>query len=107
MEQSSKKQIRESLVRTMERMGFPTEFGEIIADQLGTEKQMTRMIGWLIQFRPERPEEVADEMLAIKDEFERYREKKVAEYCNRRYNELLFTGLADGGEDEGDPPYSL
>lgn len=93
MELSGKEQKHIALVRMMERLGFPTEFGEVIAESLGTEKQMERMIAWLGLMRPTTPEMVADEMLAIKAEFERYREKKVAEYCNSKYNEIMRCGL--------------
>lgn len=78
-----------SLIKTIERMGFPAEFGQMIAAELKTEKQMERMVSWLIRYSPTRMEDVADEMLAIKAEFKGYTDKKVAEYCNAKYNEWL------------------
>jgi hypothetical protein len=96
--QNSKEQIRISLIKTVERLGHPAEFGELIAQSLGTEKQMSRMVSYLVMYKPRTMEEIADEMLAIKDEFERYREKKVAEYYNEKYNRLLNEGLP-GDED--------
>ena len=80
-------------------MGYPREFGEIIANELGTEKQMTRMISYLASFKPCSMEEIADEMLAIKAEFEKYRQKKAAEYYNSKYNELMRNGLSDDDQN--------
>ena len=94
---TSKEQTRMSLVRTIENMGLPAEFGEAVADALGTEKQMLRMVSWMVQYKPRCAEEIADEMISIKEEFERYRNKKMAEYYNNKYNKLLNEGL---GEDE-------
>ena len=91
----SKEQARESLIKIISRAGFPKEFGAVIADSLGTEKQMIRMASWMIQYRPRTMEEIADEMISIKEEFERYRKKKMAEYYNIKYNRLLNEGLED------------
>jgi len=96
---STKEQVHISLVKTIERLGYPTEFGELIAASLGTEKQMSRMTSYIIQFHPKSAEEIADEMLAIKAEFERYKTKKISEHYNMKYNELLNNGLEDDDED--------
>ena len=92
---TEKEQTRLSLVRTIENMGLPAEFGEAIAGILGTEKQMLRMLSWIIQYRPKTIEEIADEAISIKEEFKRYRQKKMAEYYNSKYNELLNKGLEE------------
>jgi len=88
-------QTRDSLIKIIKRQGFPEEFGAVIADTLATEKQMTRMASWMIQYRPGTMEEIADEMISIKEEFERYRKKKMNEYYNMKYNELLNEGLEE------------
>ena len=67
----------------------------ILADELHTEKQMKRMIGYLLQGKPSRIEDIVDEMLAIKSDFASYRQKKITEYNNAKYNELLANGLND------------
>ena len=92
---TSKEQTRMSLIRTIEKMGFPAELGESAADILGTEKQMLRMVSWLVQYRPASAEEIADEVISIKEEFERYRKKKMAEYYNVKCNEIMNNGLED------------
>ena len=90
-------QICQELIRTLVRMGYPKEFGAVIADNLRTEKTMSRMIGYLKQANPGSADEIADEMLAIMEDRERWIRKKTAEYYNSTYNELLWYGI------EGDP----
>ncbi|MBR7045384.1 MAG: hypothetical protein IKI23_06960 [Lachnospiraceae bacterium] len=93
-----REELRRELIRTIVRMGYPASFGEAIADNLRTEKTMRRMLGYLAQAGPRSAEEIADEMLAIMEDRQRWIRKKEAEYYNSRYNELLYYGL--GQEDE-------
>lgn len=86
---TERERIHESLVSMIVRRGFPPEFGKLVADTLGTEKQMKRMEAYLIQAKGVSIEEVADEMLAIKEEFQRYRDRKIDEYASSKYNEFL------------------
>lgn len=88
------------LIRVIKNMGYPEEFGELIAKSLGTEKTMQRMISYLVQYQPQSIEEIADEMLSIKEEFARYRRKKEAEYYNYRYTVLLNEGFGDDEDEE-------
>ena len=90
------------LVETITDMGYPEEFGKMIAKNLGSEKTMDRMTAYLHQAKPRSAEEIADEMLAIMSDRERWIEKKQAEYYNDRYNRMLREGLGteDDGEDE-------
>lgn len=91
---------RRDLVEKLKKMGYPGEFGNAIADNLRTEKMMDRMLGYLGQAKPRNAEEIADEMLAIMEDRERWVRKKTAEYYNSKYNELLWNGL---GADPDDP----
>lgn len=75
------------------KLGFPEDFGVILCDTLGTEKQMKRMISYLIQVKPRTMEEVADELVCIKEEFEKYRQRKISEHANAKYTEILNNGL--------------
>ena len=93
--------IYHELIKAIVSMGYPEEFGRLVADNLRTEKTMTRMLGYLRQARPASAEEIADEMLAIMDDRTRWIQKKEAEYYNRKYNEMLYYGL-DGNEDDAD-----
>lgn len=83
------------LTAVLMKMGYPEDFGRVIAAELRTEKAIRRMTGYLRQARPESPEEIADEMLAIIDDRDRWTRKKIAEYNNSRYNDLLLHGLND------------
>ena len=96
---AERRRLHDELVKELTRMGHPREFAEAIAAQLGTEMTMDRMIRYLHQARPRSAEEIADEMLAICADRDRWRDKKVAEYYNQKYNEWL--NQADyPGEDE-------
>ena len=88
------------LIGTIVRMGYPEGFGKLIARNLGSEKTMRRMTAYLHSAKPRSAEEIADEMLAIMSDRERWIRKKKAEEANARYNELLYYGLGDIGEDE-------
>ena len=96
----SRAEARKDLIRAIARMGYPQEFGMVIADSLGSEKMMRRMISYLHQAKPRSAEEIADEMLAIKSDVDRWVSKKQAEYYNVKYNEMLYYGLTDGEEEE-------
>ena len=73
---------REELVAAIEELGYPGEFGEVIAHELGGEHSMRRMIGYLRGAHPHSPEEIADEMLAILQLRHRWVEQKVSEHAN-------------------------
>ena len=94
-EQATKEQLKESIIAVIRRKGLPDEFGALIADSLGTEKTMTRMLSYLVRLGPAGAEEIADEMLAIKAEFEGYRQKKINEYYNIKMNQLMNSGPLD------------
>ena len=89
----------QELVETIVRMGYPESLGKSIAENLRTEKTMSRMIGYLRHAKPKSAEEIADEMLAIMDDRERWIQKKSAQFYNSRYNEILNYGL-EGDEEE-------
>lgn len=77
------------VVELIENMGYPKRFGILIAESLGTEMTLKRMAAYLSHGNPGRPEDIADEMLAICDDRDRMIRKKQAEYYNARYNEIL------------------
>lgn len=92
-------ELLEGLIDAVEEKGLPREFGALIAGQLGTEKTMTRMLAYLKKAGPIGAEEIADEMLAIKAEFEGYRQKKILEYYNKKNNQMMNAGPLDADED--------
>lgn len=94
------RELARELTETAVSCGFPEELGELIASSLGTEKTMERMILYMKRTRPRDPAELADEMLAIKEEFEGYRKKKITQYYNEKLNKLMNEGL-DESDTEG------
>ena len=54
---------------------------------------MERMVSYLNYEKPSRIEDIADEMLAIKSDIDRWREKKESENANAAYNEILNRGM--------------
>lgn len=87
------KQLYRELIETITRMGYPEELGKAVANNLGTEKTISRMLGYLRHARPRSAEEIVDEMLAIRADRERWINKKEEEHANQSYNEMLYYGL--------------
>ena len=102
MDQKSRNRAacREKLIFALVKRGFPAEFGQVIADQHGTEMTMKRMISYLHHDGVYSAEEIVDEMLAILAERDSWQRKHIAEYNNRKYNDLLNFGLGSEDEDE-------
>ena len=90
---TEKQMRRNQLMHLIVSLGYPEAFGAVLADELKTEKQMTRMIGYLLHADHLRMEDIVDEMLAIKADFAPYRQKKITEHNNSAYNDLLNRGL--------------
>ncbi|MCR5007703.1 MAG: hypothetical protein K6A76_03885 [Oribacterium sp.] len=86
---------RDELVSAIVNLGFPGEFGDQIAKQLGSPKAMRRMCGYLNNVKPHSAELIADEMLSICTEIDRWKEKKACEEANANYNRMLWEGLFD------------
>ena len=87
------KNAKDKLVKAVCDLGFPEELGTQIAKQLGSPKAMNRMCSYLYQVQPKSAELIVDEMLAICSDIDRWRDKKMAEEANARYNEILYFGL--------------
>jgi hypothetical protein len=84
---------RDELVTAITDLGFPKELGDEIAKTLGSPKAMRRMNAYLYNVKPSRVELVVDEMLAIRDDIDRWKDKKAAEEANAAYNDILNNGL--------------
>ena len=91
---------RDELVSAIVSLGFPGEFGDQIAKQLGSPKAMQRMTGYLNNVKPHSAELIADEMISICTEIDRWKEKKACEEANANYNRMLWKGLFDSDSDE-------
>ena len=86
---------RDRLISALTSLGYPAELGDMIAREIGSPKGIERMISYLNYVRPERIELIADEMIAIKSDIDRWREKKESERANAAYNSVLNGGLGD------------
>lgn len=95
MDTSYRDRLYAQLVEKIEEMGYPKDFGEQIGQALESEKALMRMVGYLYSVHPKTAEEIADEMLAILSDRDRWVQKKQAEYYNSKYNELLRNGLEE------------
>ncbi|MBQ1749998.1 MAG: hypothetical protein II044_06800 [Lachnospiraceae bacterium] len=92
---TSLERATEDLIQTLRKMGYPESFGLLIATNLRTEKMIGRMIGYLKNAKPQSDAEIADEMLAIMDDRDRWTQKKMSEYYNSKYNEYLNSSLRE------------
>ena len=91
----NREQLYQELVQAIVRLGYPQSFGILVAENLRTEKTMTRMLGYLRNAKPKKAEEIADEMLAIMSDREQWIAKKEAEEANARYTQLLNENIFD------------
>lgn len=77
------------LIQAVTEAGFPAEFGEILASELGGPWSLRRMSAWIYRARPTSMEQVADELVAILEERHRIVDKITTEQANAGWNEFL------------------
>ena len=85
------KLARDELVSEILHLGYPKEFAILIAKNLGSPRAIRRMSSYLRQVKPQKPEMIADEMLAIMSEVDAWKRKKEAEALNTARNEILLS----------------
>ena len=71
----------------MLRKGYPEEFSRLICAQMSTDFTAERMM-YYVSGPKKRLEDVADEMIAIKDLRDRLIDKHITEHANRSINDL-------------------
>ena len=76
---SAKARAYRELAAAIVDLGFPEEFAEVLAGELGGESSMRRMAAYLRGARPQSPEQIADELVAIVEQRDRWREKAMSE----------------------------
>ena len=84
---------RNELTKAITELGYPAELGDVIAKYIGSPKGMERMVSYLHYVRPEKVELGIDEMIAVKSDIDRWREKIESERANAVYNSVLNFGL--------------
>ncbi len=80
---------RDRLAEEVASLGYPEEFADVLAGQLGSPKAIDRMTSYLRLARPGSMEMIVDEMLAICAEVDTWREKKESRNAQERYNRWL------------------
>ena len=83
-------EAKNRLIKAVSSLGFPPEFGEVMARQLGSPKAIDRMTSYVYQAKPRTEEMLVDEMLAICTEINAWREKKESQMAQEKYNAYLF-----------------
>lgn len=86
-----------ALADAVMRLGYPEEFAQVLAGELRSEKAIARMAAYIRNARPSSPEQIADEMLAIVSERDRWVEQKMSEHAN-----ASITAFYNRSRDEDD-----
>ena len=90
---------RADLRREVLGLGFPAEFGDLLANELGSPRSMERMGAYLRRARPRSVEMIVDEMLAIASEAQSWRERKRSQEAQAGYNVWLNERQGRAEED--------
>ena len=93
-------QARDRLAGTIKSLGFPEEFADLLAKQLGSPKAIDRMTDWLYHVRPRTVEMVVDEMLAICSDIEAWKKKKESQEAQWGYTRWLNSETRWKNEEE-------
>ena len=93
-------QARDRLAGTIISLGFPEEFADLLAKQLGSPKAIDRMTDWLYHARPRSVEMVVDEMLAICSDIEAWKKKKESQEAQWGYTRWLNSETRWKNEEE-------
>ena len=80
---------RDELASAVSSLGYPTEFADLLAKQLGSPKAIDRMTSYLYHAKPRSVEMIVDEMLAIRAEIDTWRAKKESQEAQESYNAWL------------------
>lgn len=100
-----KKQPRsnEDVLLTMRELGFPDEFCLGVVYALDTDFLSDRMLRYLRNARPHSQEAVADQVIAIIEERDKYRQKHIDDYHSRRkpMDRLFIDSVSINWNEEG------
>ena len=80
---------RNQLAKAVASLGYPEEFADLLAKQLGSPKAIDRLASYIRQAQPDSVEMIVDEMVAIQEEIAAWREKKEYREAHERYNTWL------------------
>ena len=91
---------RDLLANSISSLGYPEEFADLLAKQLGSPKAIDRLASYIRQAHPNSVEMIVDEMVAIQEEIAAWREKKEFREAHERYNTWLNSAERLNNEDE-------
>ena len=91
---------RNELAAAVACLGYPEEFADLLARQLGSPKAISRLASYIRQARPGSVEMIVDEMVAIQSEIDAWREKKEFQKAQDRYNRWLNSDERCGDEED-------
>ena len=77
------------IVGAVAALGYPEEFADLLAKQLGSPKAIDRLASYIRQANPDSMEMIIDEMLAIRAEIDAWREKKENREAQEGYSRWL------------------
>ena len=80
---------RNGLAKAVASLGYPEEFTDLLAKQLGSPKAIDRLASYINQARPGSVEMIIDEMLAIRAEIDTWKEKKESQEAQAKYSRWL------------------
>ena len=80
---------RNDLAKAVTALGYPEEFADLLAKQLGSPKAIDRLASYIRQANPDSMEMIIDEMLAIRAEIDAWKEKKENREAQEGYSRWL------------------
>ena len=83
-------QARDELAEALRGAGYPAELADVMARQLRSPKAIGRMTSYVRHGYGRNMEMLADKLMAISADAERWREKKESERAQQSYNAYLF-----------------
>ena len=91
---------RDRLAKAVVSLGYPGEFADLLAKQLGSPKAIDRLTSYLYQAKPRSMEMIIDEMLAIRAEIDAWRERKESLEAQEGYSRWLNSETRRRNEEE-------
>ena len=80
--------MSEELYDFMIKRGYPEEFARLVSIHMHTEYQAKRMMGYISGMNTPAPEVVADEMMSILSDIERFKNKHMSERSQEKINDF-------------------
>jgi hypothetical protein len=93
-------QARYYLEEACMRIGFPQEFGQALAQYLGSAAAMNDMAHYLVTDQPHTLEEAADEAVTIVQERSTWIDIQRSEHAQQTYNAFVNRPREDEDEDD-------